>query len=476
MKPTTQLFLAIAILFCSISASAQVYCPKDGEIYFKAFQTTRDKELHQIRTGSFTIHPIVAMKAIDLDAATVSHEYFGCGVSMTDASCWILSQMNPDVRRKLLNDIFSRQGINLSMIRLNCGASDYSTELYSYNDTPGDVEMKNFSIDHDRAYLIPMVKQVFNHCPDVFVYSSVWSVPGWMKDSGAMCGGSLLDEYMPAFANYWAAYLDAYRKAGIEIDAFTVQNEPETDQSSYNPATLVSAKQEIELAGKLIPSALKRKGLKSKIWLWDYDYSGWERVMKELGDRNVKKNVSAIAWHPYSGTPDMIKNISKAYPGTEMHLTERGPNLAKRDIQDPKWFADVIFGALNNGCSSYSSWNLVLDPDGLPCTGRYACGGLVTYDLESGEISRSHQYTVFRHFSPYVQRGAKILNIEQPGEDITAITFLNPDGGYVICIAAAYRPNTRQRVQIKFKDQYLGLPLPLDTWSVTTVIIDENRK
>ena len=462
----------VCLLLLCATAHAQVYVPKEGEIQFKVLQTTKDKPLQQIRTSSFTHHPYSAMKSIDLDTAEPSHEYFGCGVSMTDASCWILSQMEPEARHELLKDAFSSSGMNLSMVRLNCGASDYSTELYTYNDTPGDIGMKYFSIARDEVYMIPMVKQIYTFCPELFVYSSIWSAPGWMKDSGAMCGGSLLDEYMSAFANYWVSYLDAYRRAGVKIDAFTVQNEPETDQEGYNPATFVSAKQEIELAGKLLPAALKKKGLDTDIWIWDHNYDGWQRVLEVLADRNVRKNISAVAWHPYAGSPSMMKGVTQEYPDIDMHLTERGPNQAMEDVQDPKWFADVIFDALNNGCSSYSSWNLVLDSDGQPCTGRFACGGLIEVDLESGNVKKSHQYTVFRQFSPYVKRGAQVMNIEQPEKDITAITFLNPDGEYVICIAAGNKSKMRQRVQIKFQNQYLGLSLPLDTWSLTTVIID----
>lgn len=468
--------ILLTLCFFGVQTYAQVYVPVEGGIKFKVYQTTATKPLHQVRTTSFTQHPFTTVKSIDIDAAVPSHDYFGCGVSLTDASCWILSQMDPEARHKLLKDAFTTTGMNLSMVRLNCGASDYATDLYTYNDTPGDVEMKNFSIARDQAYIIPAVKQVQTYCPNLFVYSAVWSVPGWMKDSGVMCGGSLLDEYMPAFANYWAAYLEAYKKAGVEIDAFTVQNEPASNQRGYNPATLVSAKQEIELAGKLLPAALKKKGLKSQIWIWDHDYVGWERVMQVLADKNVRKNISAVAWHPYSGSPSMIKNITREYPGTVMHLTERGPNMLMSDVQDPKWFADVIFNALNNGCSSYSSWNLVLDPDGQPCTGRYGCGGLEVVDLETGKVSKSHQYTVFHQFSPYVKRGAKIMSIEQPEKDINVIVFRNPDGGYVICVAAGHKPKTRQRVQIKFNGQYLGLPLPLETWSLTTVVIDKDQK
>lgn len=67
------------------------------------------------------------------------------------------------------------------------------------------------------------------------------------------------------------------------------------------------------------------------------------------------------------------------------------------------------------------------------------------------------------------------MAIEQPEEDITAITFRNPDGEYVICVAAGCKPKTRQRVQVKFKDQYLGLPLPMETWSLTTIIIEKGQ-
>jgi len=63
-------------------------------------------------------------------------------------------------------------------------------------------------------YMIPIIKEVMRIRPDIFLYSAVWSEPGWMKTSGAMCGGSLLDEYLPAYANYVAAYLKEYKHCG----------------------------------------------------------------------------------------------------------------------------------------------------------------------------------------------------------------------------------------------------------------------
>ena len=449
------------------------YVPREGEVKFTMLQSTKDRAIHKVLNSPFTRHKYSHFKPIDLDAAKPSHEYFGIGVSMTDATCWLLSQMDIESRHKFLKHVFTKRGLNMSIIRLNCGASDYATELYNYNDHKGDVEMKHFSVARDEAYMIPIIKQVFDYCPDTYVFSSVWSVPGWMKSSGEMCGGSLLDKYMPAFANYWAAYVKAYAERGIKIDAVTVQNEPLTDQMGACPATLISTKQEIELAGTLMPQAFKAQSLDTKIWIHDHNYDAFERVNEMLADKNVKHNIDAVAWHPYKGKPEMMQKVSKENPNVKMHLTERGPNITKRATQDEKWWSDYIFGALNNGCASYCSWNLLLDPDGKPNVGRHPCGGLYTYDYENSKLTESVQVGVFKHFSPYVKRGAKILSIEQPDENMIAIAFQNPNGDYVICVTAADKPNKRQSLQIKYKDQYMLVSLPLNTWSMTTILIEK---
>ena len=169
----------------------------------------------------------------------------------------------------------------------------------------------------------------------------------------------------------------------------------------------------------------------------------------------------------------MIQHVKKLHPDTKMHLTERGPSFAMGAAQDEKWWSDVIFGALNNGCSSYCSWNLLLDPDGKPNVGRHPCAGLYTYDYESGKLTESTQVHVFKHFGPYVKRGAKILSIDQPDENMIAIAFENPDGDKVVCVAAANKPTKRQSFQIKYKGKYMLVSLPMDTWSMTTILLDK---
>ena len=72
----------------------------------------------------------------------------------------------------------------------------------------------------------------------------------------------------------------------------------------------------------------------------------------------------------------------------------------------------MIIKTLNRGYLSFAGWNLMLDETGGPNVGPYFCGGLVTRNRVSGELSYSGQYKAFRHFSPYISAASKIYNIE----------------------------------------------------------------
>ena len=471
-----RLILALLSFATTATALAQSYVPRDGEVKFTMLQTTESQAIHQVCSTPFTKHYYSLYETIDLDAAKPMHDYLGIGVSMTDASCWLLSQIDNDSLHAFFKQVFTKDGYNLSIVRLNCGSSDYATELYNYNDNKGDVEMKNFSVARDEKYMIPIIKSLKRYCPHLYTFSSIWSAPGWMKDSGEMCGGSLLNEHLASFTNYWAAYIKAYKERGIDIDAITIQNEPLTDQRGGCPATRISAEQEALLASKYIPQAFKKVGVDTKIWIHDHNYNAYERVIELVKNKQVTRAIDAIAWHPYDGnTPEVMHEIRKYAPNIDMHLTERGPNLTKLDQQDVKWWAETVFGALNNGCRSYSSWNLVLDADGQPNVGKHPCGGLFTIDIEKETFTESIQAKLFRQFSPYVNRGAKVLSIAEQ-KHLRSIAFQNPNGDYVVCVVANNIPNKRQTFQIKCRGEYKVVSLPLNTWSMTTIVIENDKK
>ena len=120
----------------TVLLAAALVAAEGGE-ELRLFQTTETKDFREIATPGFTIHPYPAVKTLDVDAAKEKHEFFALGASLTDASAWVLANMPKDRREKLLRELFTPKGCNLGAIRLNIGASDYSTGQVQDASAPG---------------------------------------------------------------------------------------------------------------------------------------------------------------------------------------------------------------------------------------------------------------------------------------------------------------------------------------------------
>ena len=178
-----------------------------------------------------TLQPAVHMSgALTLSGTenVISDDFLGFGVAITGSSCYELSTMEPEARTALLKNIYTKEGIGLSVGRLSIGSSDYSAELYSYDDVEGDTALEHFSIERDKEYIIPMIREILKINPDLFLFAAPWSPPGWMKTSGNLCGGYMREEFIDCYADYIIRFLKEYEACGIHISAITPQNEPET--------------------------------------------------------------------------------------------------------------------------------------------------------------------------------------------------------------------------------------------------------
>lgn len=459
-----------------IAIIAAAFVAAEGGEELKLFQTTESKDFREIATSGFTIHPYPAVEALDVDAAKEKHEFLALGASLTDASAWVLANMPAEKRQKLLRELFTPEGCNLGAIRLNIGASDYSTGLYSYNDTPGDVEMKNFSLARDDEFLVPMAKAVKSIRPDVYVFAAPWSPPGWMKTSGLMITGNLKDDCMPALANYFVKYVQGYGERGISIDAVSPQNETMCDTGGQYPCCTYSAAQEGEFVRDYLAPAFCKAGIGTKIWVHDHnpDPDGVKRLEKLLAMPGMADAVDGVAWHCYGPAHEAtnMPPLKAAYPKLGFYHTENGPHVVIKERSE-FWWSAKVFGMLQNGCEMFTSWNLCLDELGTPATGSHLCGGFTVVDSTTHDITYSPQYRLFRHIGPFVRRGARIMEVAGSRDGTNLILFRNPDGEYVLVVAcdgSLVRRIERRRVVVKYKGLYKSLPLPGKQWSVSTLV------
>jgi glucosylceramidase len=403
---------------------------------------------------------VVAADAIVLDPTSTKQEILGFGGALTDATCYVLSQLSAEERGAVMHDLFAPREMALNVCRTTIGASDYSRSVYSYDESDEpDPELKKFSIDHDKAYILPMLREVRKANPEMFLFSSPWSPPGWMKSGGSMLGGAMRKPSYAPYARYFVKFLEAYKANGVEINAVTIQNEVDTDQDGRMPACLWGQEYEIEFVRDHLGPALRGAGSKARIWVLDHNYNLWGRAMDELSDAKAFEYIDGIAWHGYFGDAAVMTRLHEAFPAKSAYWTEGGPDIAAPDYATDwaKW-GETFNGVLNNWARSITSWNLALDEKGKPNIGPFSCGGVITVENGSHKITQSGQYWAFAHYSRHVKRGAKAfatngteasasggLLEDRKAGGVTHSGFRNPDGSMVVVLA---NRGAERRVQL----------------------------
>jgi glucosylceramidase len=413
--------------------------------------------------------------AIVLDASAAKQEILGFGGALTDATCYLLSRMAVEPRRLLMQDLFGADGMALNVCRTTIGASDYSVSPYSYDESSEpDPGLKKFSIDHDRAYILPMLLEARRVNPELFLFSSPWSPPGWMKSSNTLFGGTIREANFGAYAEYFRRFLMDYKAAGVEIDAVTVQNEVDSEQQGKMPQCLWGQQDEVAFAKDYLGPALRGAGLKTKIWILDHNYDLWGRVLDELSDARLADAIDGVAWHGYLGHPSAMSLVHDQHPGKNAYWTEGGPDITQPDYETDwaKW-GELFNGILNNWSRSITTWNLVLDEHGKPNIGPFSCGGTVTLD-GSGRIVRSGQYWALSHFCRHIKRGARVIatNSMEPlpsggalldqdkSTSLSHSAFRNPAGDMVVVLA---NRGDRRQTQLVVGGKVLDLVVPADS-------------
>ena len=448
------------------------------------YRTKLGEEFREIVATVPSAYSGEGARVIDLDAAKEKWRFLGLGTCFTEGPCHLLMSLPEGERLALIRRLFGPDGLNLSVGRVPCGSTDYSRGFSTYDDGPADPTLARFSIDRDRAEVLPVIRAAQAANPELYLFSSPWSPPAWMKDNGTLPGGTLDMKYADVYADYIVKFFRAYAAEGVRIRAFTAQNEPECSQHQNSPTCVLLPDQETALV-KAIVRKSRAAGLDVKPWLCDYNFSYTGRVERCLRDRELREMLGGIAWHAYEGQPEMIRPLRARYPELEMHQTEYGPMYDVRN-QDLPWWGDIVLRTINSGCSSFVNWCPVLDEDGEPNVSLgFPCWGLVTLDSRTHAVTESEQYRVFRHISPYVRRGAKVLDAplaagpalkpeQRKLDQLVTAAFRNPDGSAVVVIVGReppelFRPYHKVQVQIRHNGLYLPVQVSLN--AVTTVVL-----
>jgi glucosylceramidase len=410
----------------------------------------------------------------------------GFGTCFNELGWTSLGALSQGERDSVLRELFSPGvGANFTVCRMPVGANDFSLDWYSYDESEGDFEMKNFSIANDLRTLVPFIKAARKLNPSLQLWASPWSPPSWMKYNKhyAMTTppeGSLVDNgmradqrgtegtdmfiqderYFRAYALYFSKFIDAYREQGIAINMVMPQNEFNSIQ--IFPSCAWTAKGLATFLRYLCPAMQERK---VDVFFGTMERPNGKLVDTILTDPGLRPCIKGIAFQ-WAGK-QAIAGIHRRYPTMTLYQSEQECGDGKNDWQYCTYAWTLMKHYLKNGASAYLYWNTSLQRGGVSRWG-WSQNSLISVDTTKHTFRYNHEYYLMKHFSHYVQSGARLLQTAGPFGDLLA--FLNPDRSLVIVVRNELE--SARPVRIKVGKRTLAPLLPGD--SFTTIAITAN--
>ncbi|GGL05930.1 glycoside hydrolase family 30 protein [Mangrovihabitans endophyticus] len=424
-------------------------------------QLLREQDPVTFHRGTSTAPTIV------LDPSRTYQRMDGFGASLTDSSATVIYRLPAATRADTMRKLFDpRRGIGVDFLRQPIGSSDFTAaaEHYTYDDVPAgqtDFALRHFSIVHDEAKILPLLRQARRLNPRLTVLATPWSPPAWMKTSDSLIGGRLKDDpaIYHAYALYLLKFVRAYAAAGVPVDYLTVQNEPQNRHPNGYPGTDMPVRQEAEVIEALGP-LLRRFSPRTKILAYDHNWSTHPGDVDSTPPGEDPETdypyeilagpaatwVAGTAYHCYSGDPSAQSALHEAYPNKGIWFTEcsgsHGPDdTPAQFFRDTLvWHARTIaIGTTRNWAKSVVTWNIALDSTGGPHNGGCdTCTGLVTVQPD-GSVTTNAEYYTIGHLSKFVQPGAVRIGSTSFGTtgwngQIMDVAFRNPDGSTALVV------------------------------------------
>lgn len=341
-------------------------------------------------------------------------------------------------QKKLAMVLFNvKKGIGFSMCRTAIGSSDFGLGAYSYSETPEDYAMKYFSVARDKKSVIPFINAAYKQNPNLKIFASPWSPPGWMKESGTMDAGAVREKIGPsnkmawvnngknylkdeekiyeAYALYFTKYVQAYEENGITIDRIAIQNE--TDMNTIYPSCDMSPEQMSKLAFKYIKPAFNNADLKTELW------AGTFRRKRNDGAKFIKlkgaNQIDGIAMQ-YASAANVKQLIKVGYP--VMHTEGKCYNAKNTMAQARSRFGEVCMW-LNAGSENYCYWNMVLNEESKSGWG-WKQNSMIKIDRLSKKITYNPDYASMALISKFVRPGDQSIKTVTPSK-MNALTVRN---------------------------------------------------
>lgn len=466
--------------------------------------TLEADEPRHLESGVINVYPDIAYQEIE-----------GFGGALTDTVGYLYAQMDPEHKRRFLEEHFGPDGQRYRFLRMHIDSCDYSLDEYqAVADPLADPDFETFTLARDRKYMLPMLKDAMAMTAQPFsVLLSPWSPPKQWKtpparpkndasvyggfpgfhqeidyDHPSRCnGGSLKKEHYGDWARYLVKYVQAYLDEGVPVTMLSLQNES-IAATNWDSCVWTAAQQKEFLRDHLWP-AMEKAGLAGKVglYIWDHNKERAVEYPREIIDDTTRGMLEGIAFHWYSGDHfEALRIAGELFPEMKLMSSECcalhppgkanmfggmfgfGPSVAEADYQDAAAYGHDIIGDLNNGMHRWIDWNLCVDKNGGPRHVASGFGAPVCAN-EDGTYRKLLTFDYIGHFSRYILPGARRIAFSRCDDKVDVTAAKNPDGTLVLVLLN--RGVADARYAIRLDGRVIRVIVPART--ITTVKVEE---
>jgi len=380
--------------------------------------------------------------------------------------------------------------------------------------------------------LLPMIQEALTikqgqRDRELRIIASAWTAPSWMKDIETWylpgseennwqgSGGSLKPEYEPTYADYIIKYLDAYKRAGVDIWGLTPVNEPHGNGGQWECMHFSPESQNDFIKHHLGPRLQESRHADTRLLIYDQNRDGLEHWTDVIfADPQSAPYVFGVAVHWYASTfkvfEDSFDRVHAKFPEfaiihSEGCIDNLG-NDASAGIEDPAgykesgWFNNDAFWwnanatdwaysaswagpgvvdhpvytpvhrytrniivSLDHWVSGWVDWNIVLDQDGGPNHVGNFCGAPIMIDTATREVYYTPIFHVLAQFSRTIRPGDQVVQTRRvlgglDSDDLHACATVNGDGLLSVQVLNTTKKDIQYKLQIG--DRFADITIP----------------
>jgi glucosylceramidase len=356
---------------------------------------------------------------------------YGFGCCISELCVAEIRSLPAEKQTQIFDELFGEEGCGFRFCRLSVGANDFAKSWYSYNECEGDYAMEHFSIDRDRKYIIPAIKEAQQRSPHLRFFASPWSPPTWMKYPPVYNYGHLIqtEENLRAYALYFKKYVEAYAEEGIEIAQIHVQNEIHADQKFPSCVWNDGASLGNFMVNYLAPA------LEGKAEVWFGTVNGPEKqtatrhrqfllqAMQVEGFRDIVGG-AAYQWAGKFG----ITQAAEDFPDLPVFNSEMECGNGENTWEYAMYTYENMHHYFKYGARTCTYWNMALNAQSPTSTWGWYQNSLILVDGD--DYRYTPEFYLVKHFAHFVKEGAVMLGTKG-GFSSNATVFRNPDGSRV---------------------------------------------